>query len=140
MHNVTWLMTMVPQWFFTSLMNPLQGGFTSIVPAVGAACFVLGALLSLFYWRRQLLLFLVPLALSLAVIAAAGYMRGEYDNLTIIEPGMVAFVVTQALLAVMFAYKSKAAWLPAIALAAFSVSHAMYAAKIATMALTDTWV
>lgn len=140
MHNVTWLMTMVPQWFFTSLMNPLQGGFTSMVPAVGAACFVLGALLSLFYWRRQLLLFLVPLALSLAVIAAAGYMRGEFDNLAIIEPGMVAFVVMQALLAVMFACKAKTAWLPGIALAAFSVSHAMYAAKIATMALTDTWV
>ncbi|MCP5088199.1 MAG: hypothetical protein GY952_15510 [Rhodobacteraceae bacterium] len=133
-------MTMVPQWFFTSLMNPLQGGYTSLVPAAGALCFAAGVLLSLLYWRRQLLLFLIPLTLSLAVVAGSGYMRGEYDNLAIIEPGMLAFVATQALLAVMFAYKAKAAWLPGIALAAFSVSHAMYAAKIATMALTDTWV
>ena len=120
-------------------MNPLADGYVSLIPALGVGFLAAGILLSLFVWRRQLLLFLIPLALSVGLIAAAGYMRGEFRDQTFIEPGMLGFVCVQALLAVLFAYNAGRAWLPGTALAVFSVSHALFVTKIATMSLTNAW-
>lgn len=140
MDNAIWLITMAPQWFFSSVMNPLHEGFASAVPAAGAYFLAIGVLLSLFFWRKQLLLFLIPLVISVGVIAGAGYMRGAFRELTVIEPSLIAFVCIQALLAVYLAFKAEGARLPGTALAVFSVSHALFVSKIATMSLTNNWV
>lgn len=140
MDNAIWLISMAPQWFFATVMDPLREGYASAVPAIGAYALALGVILGLVFWRRQLLYFLVPLALSIGVIVTAGFMRGDFRDETIIGPGLIGFVSIQALLAVYLAYKAEGARLAGTAFAVFSVSHTLFVAKIATMSLTNNWV
>lgn len=139
MNNAIWLMTVVPQWFFATVTEPFAQGFVSAVPAFGAYLLAIGVVLGLYSRRLGLLAFLIPLGISVALIAAAGYMRGRIYDTTLLEPGMLAFVCAQALLAVYLAYRTEGGRLPGAALAGFSVAHALFVSDIATMSLTNNW-
>ena len=139
MNNAIWLIMTAPQWFFATVMNPFAEGYASAVPAFGAYFLAIGVVLGLYSARPKLLLFLIPLALSVALIAAAGYMRGEFRDMVILEPGMMGFVCVQALLAVFLAYKVDGARAAAAAFAVFSVAHSLFATEIATMSFMDAW-
>ncbi len=139
MNNAIWLIMAAPQWFFATVTNPFAQGYASAVPAFGAYFLVVGVVLGLYYARAKLLLFLIPLGLSIALIAAAGYMRGEFRDMVILEPGMLGFVCVQALLAVYLAYKVEEARPAAAAFAVFSVAHSLFATEIATMSFLDAW-
>ncbi|MEZ5809914.1 MAG: hypothetical protein R3D45_00740 [Rhizobiaceae bacterium] len=139
MNNAIWLITAVPQWFVATVTTPFAQGFVSAVPAFGVYFLAIGIVLGLFSRRLGLLTFLIPLGLSVALIAAAGYMRGRIYDTTFLEPGMLAFVCVQALLAVYLAYRVEGGRLPGTALAGFSVAHALFVSDIATMSLTNNW-
>lgn len=140
MDYAIWLLSSVPQTFFATMMAPLKQGYVSAVPAVGAYCLGIGVLLGLVSRRSQLLLFLIPLGFSLAMIAIAGFFYGRFDPGSLIDPGMLAFVCVQALLAVYLATRVDGARMAAAALAVFSVAHAVFVSDIAAKAFTDTLV
>ncbi len=81
---------------------------------------------------------LLPVA-SQVLVVVAGFMRGslrEEAN----QPILLAFLLLQIAVAAYFVFRLNGARLSAAALAVFTVSYALFAAFVAAMAFSDTWL
>lgn len=139
MNNAIWLLLATPGWYFSTILAPLSAGLFTAIPALGVLCLLAGVVLSVIRRRKGTLLFLIPFAASQAFVGLAGAMRGQFRT---DESGFVllAFVTGQLVLAVYLVWRLKGARVPAVLLALFSLSYALFAAFVAGMALTDNWL
>jgi hypothetical protein len=145
MANAFWLLVALPLWYFASVASPFTA--VSLVPAVGALSLVIGLALSFFQRRRELLFFLIPLALSELLMIIAGAMRGQ-GHLGQASPvlvnftngGLFVFMAVQVAVSAYLLCLLKGARSAAAALAIFSVTYAAAAAFVAGMSFTDVWI
>ena len=132
-------MVALPSWYFETILNPLAVGPLTAIPAFGAMCLGIGVILALIGRERRLLLFLVPLAISEILVALAGALRGDVPE-SAGGPILLVFVIAQSLFSIYLVYRMKGARWAASALALFSLTYALFAAFIAAMAFTDSWL
>ena len=138
MSNAVWLTLALPQWYFSSLLMPFEAGPLTLVPAIGGSALVVGTLLGI-RARARLLLFFGALALlSHALVALAGLLRGILRGTD--SSSVLIFALLQLAAATYLVYRADNARLPAILLAIFTVSYALFATFIAGMSLSDSWL
>lgn len=139
MGNALWLILALPQWYFSSLLTPLAAGPLTLAPAVGALAFIAGVVDGVAIRQRRLFLFLIPFVFSEALVGIAGLLRGAAGG-TASNFALVIFLVTQAALSGWLVYRVKGSRIPAAALAIFTLTYAAFAAFVATMSFSDTWL
>lgn len=147
MADALWLLLALPLWYASSLMAPLAAGPLSLVPALGVACGVGGAVAGLVARRRGLLLFLIPFLLSEGFVALAGLLRGVGQG-TGQEGGfglgtrlaLAAFGLAQLALLFWLARVNRLAPLALVLLAVFSLTYAAFGAFVGLMAFDDSWL
>lgn len=140
MGNATWLFWALPDWFFSSILSPLQAGPLSLIPSAGTICLAIGLALAIFGHRQPRLLgFFIPILLTQAFVALAGFMRGQLatDSATAV---IYAFFAVQLVLAGLLIYRATSARMAAAFLALFALSYAWFAGFIAGMAFTNQWL
>lgn len=138
MGNALWLSLALPQWYFSSLLMPLGAGALTLVPAIGGGALIVGILLGIRTRARPLLLFGVLALLSHVFVALAGLLRGTMRGTD--SSAIMIFALLQLAAATYLVYRADKARLPAILLAIFTVSYALFATFIAGMSLSDTWL
>jgi hypothetical protein len=138
--NATWLFTALPDWFFSSILSPSQAGPLSLIPSAGIVCLVVGLALTIpARGRSRLLAVLIPVLLTQAFVALAGFMRGQLATgpaTTVIY----AFFAVQLILAGILVYRAGGGRIAASFLALFSLSYAWFAGFIAGMSFTNQWL
>lgn len=139
MGNALWLFFAVPDWYFSSFANPLSAGPLSLIPALGTFCLLVGITIGVVQRRSRLLLWLIPFALSQALVTIAGALRGQVGG-PAANTALLIFIATQFLVGTYLVYSLKGVRVPAVALAIFSITYAMHAAFVAGMALSDQWL
>ena len=139
MGNAVWLSFALPNWYFSALLAPFSAGILTAIPALGIVGLTIGAVWGLMKRRRGLLMFLLLSAASQVLVVVAGFMRGSLRD-GADQPILLAFLLLQIVVAGFFVFRLKGARLPAAALAVFTVSYALFAAFVATMAFRDTWL
>jgi hypothetical protein len=139
MNNAVWLILALPEWYFSALMVPFSLGMLSLAPSIGALALAVGVILGFVKRTRRLLFFAVPLLLSELLVGVAGALRGNVDasQANIV---LLLFLAAQVMGAGYLVYKLRGVWPAAIALAIFSVSYAFFAAFVAGMSFTDSWL
>ncbi|MDJ0760799.1 MAG: hypothetical protein QNJ19_15495 [Woeseiaceae bacterium] len=139
MGDAVWLFLGLPKWFFWNLLDPVSAGPLSLIPFVGIVCLVVGTTLGAQKRARFLWRFGLPVLASQALVAVAGYLRGALDTL---QSQIVAVCFMLVILgwSLFLVYKAKGARIPALLLAAFSLSYAAYASFVSAMSLTDNWL
>lgn len=147
MANAIGLLVAVPLWYLLTVGFPLAAGALTLVPAAGTLSLGLGVVLGAIRQRRDLLLFLLPFALSEILVGVAGAMRGqvrigEADPalVDLVHGGLFIFMAVQVAISAYLVYLLKGARSSAIALAIFTVTYAAFAAFVATMSFSDTWL
>ncbi len=139
MGNAIWLTFALPEWYFSSILAPFSAGLLTAIPALGIVGLAIGAVWGLMKRRRGLLMFLLLPAASQVLVVVAGFMRGLLRD-EASQPFLLAFLLLQIVVAGFFVFHLNGARLPAAALAVFTVSYALFAAFVAAMAFSDTWL
>ncbi len=129
----------LPQWYSFNLLDPFAVGPLSIIPFVGIICLALGVAWGA--WKRQRFLwrFGFPFLASQALVAVAGFLRGDLESskaVFVLAPFMLVILGWSAFLV----YKARGARIPALLLAVFTLSYASYASFVSWMAFTDSWM
>jgi len=139
MGNAIWLFLALPQWYFSAIFRPFAEGLFTAIPSLGIVCLAIGIILGVIGRKPSLLIFLFLPAMSQALVAAAGLMRGtlRYEAY---EPILWAFLLLQVTVAGYLVYRLKNARPAAAALGIFTISYAFFAWFVAAMAFGDTWV
>ncbi len=137
MHSASWLFLSLPVWFFQTLAHPFSAGALSFVPFIGCLCLFAGVMLGILKRDARLTLFLISPALSEALAAIAGLMRGKLADPSIL---LVLFLGLQGLGMGYLVFRLRDVRLPAILLAVFGFAFALEAAFIAAMSFSDTWI
>ena len=139
MDSAIWLLTELPEWFFSSLRDPLGAGALTIIPFVGIWALVVGTIL--LFWGRsvRLLWFIVPIFISTVFVAAAGLFRGVFSDLVLY---WFLSVFSFSYLGIVFflVYYCRKYWLPALMFATFNLSYGVFALFVGYMSLTDNWL
>jgi len=135
--DAVWLLLALPPWFFANLGDPTGAGLLTAVPAAGALSLFIGFLLAVRRPSRRLLAFLLPFGGSEALVAAAGFGRGDVPDPTAI---LLAFLGVQLALSIGLVIFARGSLRAALALAIFSIGYAAFAAFVAAMAFPDRWV
>ncbi len=139
MGNAIWLILAVPQWYFSTVLQPTSGGMLTAVPAVGVLALAVGLMLAFTRRERRLFLFMIPFGASELFVATAGVLRGQLRGSSG-ELILLTFLALQLLLAGFLIFRSKRNRRAASAFAIFSVTYAAFAAFIAGMSFTDDWL
>lgn len=139
MGNAIWVFFTLPLWYFPQVLYPFGAGWLSIIPAVGVVCFAVGLILGAIRGSPRLIGFLVPVLAAQALVATAGYLRGQVMAETA-DQIVTAFLGGQLILVVVLIAWARGARPAATALALFSLSYAWFAGVVATMAFTDRWL
>jgi hypothetical protein len=84
-------------------------------------------------------LFLIPFAFSQMFVAIAGALRGHLRGPSN-GPPLLLFIAVQVVLVAYLVYRLGGARKSAAALAAFSLTYALFAAFVAGMSLSDDWL
>lgn len=147
MANALWLLLALPLWYFASVASPFAAGALSLVPAIGTLSLVIGLVLAFVQRRRELLLFLFPLALSELLMIIAGAMRGQVHMgqaspalVNFANGGLFVFVAVQVAVSAYLFYLLKGARSAAAGLAIFSITYGVAAAFVAGMSFSDVWI
>ncbi|MEM6743546.1 MAG: hypothetical protein AAF676_07395 [Pseudomonadota bacterium] len=128
-----------PLWFASALRNPLEVGPLTAIPAAGCVCLVLGVVWGLGTRERRLWAFAwLPLGAQ-ALVVIAGLFRGQFAGDGVM-PTLAVFLLLQAIAALRLIVQLAGARGPAALLTAFSLSYALFAAFVAGMAFSDSWV
>ena len=137
MQGAAWLFLSLPHWYFSSIGAPFKAGLLSALPALGTAALLVGVVSGVILRRSDLAVFLVLPAASQGLMIVAGFLmnRPAYAS-----PAWWIFPLLQLVLAGNFIYRLRGARLPATALAAFSVTYALFATFLAGMAISGTWL
>lgn len=138
MGQAAWLFYALTTWYFESLLNPFSLGLLTMIPVAGTICLFIGLVMGI--WRRKpcLLWFSVSVVLSHAFVVLSGFFHGQLDD-NVLWP-ILGFVLLQLLTIVFSLRASKSALIPAILIALFCISYALYAWLIAAMSFTGTWL
>lgn len=139
MNNALWLLASLPEWYFSTLLAPLSAGPLSLVPALGALSLIAGIGLGISVRRRDLWLFGIPFLLTEALVAFAGFYRGQVDE-AISKPVLLIFLALILLISVSLVWRMQGARLPALLLAIFSVTYGLFGAFVAAMSFSDNWL
>lgn len=139
MNNAVWLFQALPVWYFSALEHPLRSGAFAVLPALGTISLVVGLILGLGAGERRLLLFLIPFAFSELHVAIAGALRGQLPAAAN-GPLLLVFIVAQVMLVAYLIYCLVGARRAAAALAAFSLTYAVFAGFVASMSFSDDWL
>jgi len=144
-----WLPIALPLWYlvaFLALAAPLAAGPLPLVPAAGTLSLGVGLFLAKRERQPELLLFLAPFALSEVLVTVAGLMRGLVREgqgspalVQLVNAGLLVFVAVQIVVCACLIYRLRARS-AAIALAIFSLTYAIFAAFVAGMAFSDSWL
>lgn len=137
MGNAVWLFFALPVWYFSTITAPFGSGVLSAIPVLGIVSLVLGVVWGVIIRRLGLMIFLLLPAASQALMVVAGFMRGSP---TYSLPILSTFLLLQIAFAGYFVVRLKGARLPAAVLTIFTASYAFFAAFVATMAFSDTWL
>ena len=140
MSNVIWLSFSLPLWYFSSLLHPFDAGFLSLVPAIGIVCLVVGACLTFARRNTALSWVLASVLLSQVFVALAGFLRGEVSQDEQLFAVTATFLCVQLVCLVLLLWYSKGARAASIPLAFFGGTYALFAAFVAVMAFSDTWL
>lgn len=132
-------MLALPDWYFSSLLEPLSEDPLSLVPAIGAVSFIVGTGLSIKQRNRGLWLFLLPFVFSEALVGVAGLFRGKVDQASATAIISV-FVVAVTAFAVWSIWRLKGFRLSAVQLAVFSITYSLFGAFVASMSFSDSWL
>ncbi len=139
MSNAIWLFLALPNWYISTIADPLGAGPLTAIPAFGTICLFIGITVGLIQRAWELKWFFLPAIASQLFVAVAGALRGElFDESS--QPALLSFIVFQIILAGYLIYRVGEARLAAVALAIFSVTYALFAAFIAGMSFNDTWL
>ena len=139
MGNALWLILALPEWFFPSVLMPFAAGPLTLIPALGTVCLAIGIGLGVMKHKPALWLFLIPALFCEALVGIAGLFRGELRG-SASEWALVAFLIFQLALCGYLVWRVRGARTAAVPLALFSLTYAMYAAFIASMAFSDSWM
>jgi len=139
MRNAIWLFLALPNWCFSTIVNPLSAGPLSAIPALGVISLVVGLILALSGREPRLFLFLIPFTLSQLFVAIAGALRGQLREESSLTPSLL-FIVVQVVLVAYLIYYLAGARGAAVALAAFSLTYALFAGFVAGMSFSDNWL
>jgi len=137
MGNAIWLIRVLPEWYFSSVLDPLGAGLLTAIPAAGVICLILGLLLTTLRRSSRLWLFFLPFIASEAFVAFAGWQRGQIPSAGWL---ILTFLGAQSVLIIGLIAHSKRALMPAVAFALFSLSYALFASFVAGMSLADDWL
>jgi hypothetical protein len=137
--NLLWLVLALPDWYFSSLLAPFSDGILTLVPALGALCFVAGVALGVTRRTPRLLFFAIPFMLSETLVAVAGLLRGQVQSATA-NPILLVFVATQLILSGALVWLIRRARLAAVLLAVFSLTYALFGIFIAGMSFANDWI
>lgn len=139
MNNAIWLMLALPLWYFFAILAPTSAGFLTAIPALGAVCLIVGTAWGIARRDRRLLLFVIPAMLSEIMVAVAGVNRGRLTSASA-SPILLAFLAIEVLICLALIALLRGNRGPAVALAIFGCSFALFAAFVASMAFTDQWL
>jgi len=139
MGNAAWLFLALPAWYFSTILAPFSAGVLTAIPALGILCLAIGVVLGIVKRKTSLMIFLLLPAASQILVVIAGFMRGSlrYDAN---QPILWTFLLLQIAAAGYIVWRLKGARRPAAALAVFTSSYAFFAAFVAAMAFSDTWL
>ena len=137
MGNAIWLLLAVPKWYFATLASPFGASYFSAIPAFGALSLFVGLGLAFVFRSYKLLYFFLPFLFSEALLVFAGIFRGHVQDP---NPINIPFLVAQFGILVYLVFRLKGARLPAVLLAIFSFTYALWAAFVAAMSFTDIWL
>lgn len=142
MYSAIWLFIGVPKWYFGTIFAPFSAGVFTLVPAIGVVALAIGALWGAMRRRFGLAVFLALPAASQMLVVVAGFMRGRvgHNELHYIFFGLSGFILLQLVAACYLVFRLTAARLPALALAIFSLTYALFASFVALMSFQDTWL
>jgi hypothetical protein len=127
------LFILLPGWFVLSLFKPFSMGPLSGFPALGTICFVAGLVFAIVKEQPRLFLFLIPVALSQALVTAMGLV-GESGFWGVDETIHWCFLALQVALSAWLVYHARHVMLAALGLAAFSMIYAVMASFVAATA------
>lgn len=133
MEKAAELFVLLPKWFYLSLLHPFWFGPLSSFPALSMICLVAGLVLGIIRRQARLLLFLIPIAMSQALVTAIGLV-GESGFWGVDQVIYWCFLVLQIALSVWLAYHAGTAQPAALALAVFSIIYAFMATFVAATA------
>jgi hypothetical protein len=139
MDNAIWLFQALPKWYFSTVVHPLSAGPLSALPALGVISLVVGLKLGLRGREPRLLLFFIPFAFSQIFVATAGALRGQLPGASSGLP-LLLFIVAQVVLVAYLIYSLAGARRAAVALAAFSLTYALFADFVASMSFSNEWL
>lgn len=140
MANAVWLFFALPKWYFGSSLNPLAGGLPTGIPTSGVIALVAGLILVL--WSKggpNFTWILASLVVSQLYVSISGLFRGRLPSEAVDWPFGV-FLLGQLTIVAMFIWRSREDRIKASLLSWFGITYASYAALIARMTLTDTWM
>lgn len=142
MGNAFWLFTVVPAWYCVTIASPFGAGLLSAIPAFGILSLAIGIVGGVAKREMRLTMFVLPIAASEILVAAAGFLRGtfRYDPNYLVTWIVGAFVLFQIAGAAYVVWRLDGARWSAGALAIFTSSYALFAGFVAVMAFTDDWV
>jgi hypothetical protein len=144
--NAIWLFLAVPAWYCSIIVSSLSAGLLSAIPALGILSLAIGIVVGIAKRERGLLIFLLLPAASQILVVVAGFMRGAFqpdanqlDQLALWII-LAIFMLLQIVGAAYIVWRLKGARGPAVAIAIFTSSYALFAAFVAAMAFSDTWL
>lgn len=141
MGNAVWLFLATPVWYFSALGTLFEPGsrIFGLVTLAGLLGLLLGTVLGIKRRQARLLWFLLSPLLSQVYVAFAGLLRGALAQ----GPSTLAFWAFMALQLALLSFllfRFRGARLPGAALSLFGISYGLFAAFVAAMSFTDTWL
>ncbi len=141
MGNAIWLFIVLPQWYFGAALSPFKYGVLTAVPAAGVVSLTLGVGLAVYRRALKSFWFILPVLLSEAFVAFAGFMRGSFaPSSSGAGVLMLAFLFLQLIFVGYMIFKFRGMRLSSTLLGLFVISYALFAIFVAGMSLTDTWL
>jgi hypothetical protein len=137
MDNALWLFFALPQWYFQTLLMPFSAGPLTAIPASGIVSLLPGLAIAAAKREGRVLWFFVGMLLSHALVVTAGFLRGRLEHP---DAFLLLFLAVQLTLTVLVIYQSERSRLAAVFLAWFNATYALFAAFIAGMSFSNTWL
>jgi len=138
MGNAVWLFIAQAEWYFPCILAPLSAGALTLIPTIGIVALAIGVVLGVRAQEPGLLFFGLLAFASHVYVAIAGFLRGTVHDGN--SPIFYAFLLVQIAVALFLVYRIRSARLSAMFLAIFTSSYAYFAAFIAAMSFSDTWL
>ena len=134
-----WTLWQTPMWFLETVLYPFQEGALTLIPAVGTVCLITGVLWCVFRPARELLWLAVPFLVSTAMLLIA-WMLWEQVPRGQANATVLVFLAIQASVIGFVTYRLRKRLGPAVLLAVFNATYALFAGFVAGMAMTGSWL